>query len=282
MAGNEFYNLKPTIWNNRLISALKRVLIFANLCNQDYTGEVTAGGTVKINQVGEVDVGDYTAYSDMTFQTLDDASLTMKIDQQKYFAFQLDQTDTVFIAPNVMGAGVDRGMYRLRNGIDQFIAGKYTEAGVTYGSATAPKNASSGTIVQYLAEFRETILEADIPAEGLWATVPPWIFTKLFLAGVADKTPNADVFANGWIGGIAGFSRLYMSNNVAMSNTTTTTVLASAGNEAMAYAAAISGDIRILPAPARRATNVDGLWVYGGKVVRPDRLGCLYISEVAN
>lgn len=279
---NEFYNLKPTIWNNRLVTALKRVLIFANLTNQNYTGDVTRGGTVKINQIGEVDVNDYTAYSDMTFQTLDDASLSMKIDQQKYFAFQLDQTDVRFIPPDVMGAGIDRGMYRVRNTIDAFIAGKYTEAGVTYGTAASPKQASSGTIVQYLAEFRETLLEADIPAENLWATVPPWIFTKLFLAGVADKMPNADVFAQGWVGGIAGFSRLYMSNNCAMSNTTTTTVLASSGNEAIAYAGAIDGDIRILPAEARRATNVDGLWVYGAKVVRPDMLGCLYISEVAN
>jgi len=282
MAGNEFLNLKPTIWDNRLIVALKRRLIFGNLANNKYTGQVTKGGAVKISQIGEVATGAYTAYSDMTHETLDDAQLTMLIDQQRYFAFQLDVSDTRFIPVDVMGAGIDRGTYKIRNTIDTFLSAKYADAGVTEGSASSPKQASSGSIVQVLAEFYETISEADIPDEGRWITVKPWIMTKLFLAGVADKTPNSDVFANGWLGGIAGFSRVFPSNNVTMVNTTTTTCMASIGQEALAYAGAMDGAIRILPVEARRGTNVDALWIYGAKVVRPDMLSTLYISEVSN
>ncbi len=282
MAGNEFFNLKPTIWDNRLIVALKRRLIFGNLTNNKYTGQVTQGGSVKISQIGEVATGAYTAYSDMDHETLDDAQLTMLIDQQYYFAFQLDVTDTRFIPVDVMGGGIDRGTYKIRNRIDQFIAAKYTDAGITHGSATTPKQASSGNIVQHLAEFYETISEADVPDEGRWATVKPWVMTKLFLAGVADKVPNSDVFVNGFLSGIAGFTRLHVSNNVQMSNTTTTTVMSSIDTEAIAYAGAMDGAIRILPVEARRGTNVDGLWIYGSKVVRPDMLATMYISEVAN
>ena len=282
MAGNEFYNLKPTIWNNRLMIALKKILVFANLTNQNYTGQATIGGSVKFNQIGEVDVGDYTAYSDMTFQTLDDAGLTMVIDQRKYFAFQLDQTDTRFIPPDVLGAGIDRGSYRIRDTIDQHISGRYNEAGVTHGSSSSPKAVSSGTVVQTFAEFGEVMDENNIPRENRWCVVAPWVFTKLIIAGVADKTPNADIFASGWIGGVLGFSRLFMSNNTTLTNTTTFTIISSSGTEAIGYAGAIDGDIRILPAEKRRATNVDGLWVYGSKVIRPDMLACLYASEIAN
>jgi hypothetical protein len=282
MAGNEFDNLKQTIWNNRLQIALKKVLIYGNLANTDYEGEARKGGTVKISQIGEVDVNDYTAYSDMTFQTLDDAALSLKIDQQKYFAFQLDQTDTVFIPMNLMGKGIDRGVYRIRDQIDQFISGKYGDAGESSGSSTSPIQISSGTVIQKLSEFFEVLTEADIPLENRWITLPPWVFTKLTIAGVDKETPNSDVFENGYIRNVVGFSRLHLTNNITMVNTTTSTILSSSGLEALAYAGAIDGDIRILPAEKRRATNVDGLWVYGAKVVRPDMLGCLYASEVAN
>lgn len=279
---NEFYNLKQTIWNNKLLTALKKILIFGNLANRNYEGEARRGGTVKISQIGEVAVNDYTAYSDMTRESLDDNQLTLRIDQQKYIAFQLDQTDTTFIPFDLVNAGLDRGIYRVRDTIDQFIAGKYTEAGVTYGSATSPAQSSSGTIVQHMAELYEAMSEANIPLENRWAVLRPWMFTKLFLAGVSQQYPNSDLFREGYIGGIAGFSRLYMSMNSTAVNTTTTTVIASSGLDAITFASAIDGDIRVLPAEARRATNVDALFVYGAKVVRPDMLACGYFSEVAN
>lgn len=274
-------NLKPTVWHNRLMTALQKRLIFANLANQNYEGDATRGGSVKFNQIGEVDVDDYTPYDDMTFQTLDDASLTMTIDQKKYFAFQLDETDESFIPVDVLASGIDRGSYRIRDTIDQYIAGKYGEAGVTYGSASSPKAVSSGTVIQYLAEFSETMDEANIPNEDRWIVLPPWGFTKLTLAEVSDKQPNANTFAEGSVGPVLGFSRVFMSNNVQQTGTVYT-ILASAGNEAIGYAGAIDGAIRIRPAEKRRATNVDGLWVYGAKVIRPDMLSCLYAAETAN
>ena len=275
-------NLKPVIWARDLVTALQKSLIFGNLANRSYEGEARVGGTVKINQIGEVDVGDYTAYSNMTFQTLDDASLSLRIDQQKYFAFQLDETDAWAIPNDVISAGIERGAYRIRDTIDTFISGKYGDAGVTYGTAASPKATSSGTVIQHLAEFYEAMSEGNIPLENRWIVLPPWMFTKLTLAGVTSETPNSDVFANGYVGPVVGFSRVYMSNNVTQIGGTAHTVLASSGMEAISYAGAISGSIRMQPAENRRATNVDGLWVYGAKVVRPDMLACMYSNETAN
>jgi hypothetical protein len=275
-------NLKPTIWTRFLITALQKSLIFANLANQNYEGEATVGGSVKFNQIGEVDVNDYTAYTDMTFQQLDDASLSMVIAQKKYFAFQIDETDERFIPVDTTTAGINRGAYRIRDTIDSYISGKYGDAGVTYGSAASPKATSSGTVVQHLAEFYETMTENNIPLEDRWIALPPWVFTKLTLAGVSDKNPNTDTFRNGYIGPIVGFQRVFMSNNVTKIGGTAHTILASSGNEAIGYAGAIDGNIRIRPAEKRRAMNVDGLWVYDAKVIRPDMLACMYSTETAN
>jgi len=270
--------LKRTVLAGRMQTALQKSLIFGNLANQNYTGDLIPGGTVKIAQIGEVAVTTYTKAATLSYETLDDASLSMVIDQMKSIAFTIDETDERFIAFDVVGAALERGMYRVKDGIDSFIAGKYTEAGVTHGSVASPKAVSSGTVFQHLAEFGEVMDENNIPREGRWITVPPYIFTKLSIAASSNMNPNGSLWANGWIGGVAGFDRVYMSNNCAMSGTVTT-ILGSVGNEAISYAGAIDGAIRIFPHETSRGTKVDGLWVYGAKIVRPDMLACMYVME---
>jgi hypothetical protein len=278
-----YANLRQIIWANRLQVALQKSLVYTDVSNTTYQGEARIGGTVKINQIGEVAVEDYVAGTDMTFETLDDASLSMVIDQQKNFAFTLDDTDTVFVQNNLIGAGIDRGTYRIADRIDTFLSGKYTDAGIAYGSAASPKATSSGTVYQHLLEFSETLDEASVPKADRWIIVPPWIMTKLGLAGIASTlNPNRDIFRDGYVGPVAGFGRVYVSNNVTQIGGTAHTIMASSGRDAIAFATAISGPIRIREAEKRRATNVDGLVVYGGKVVRPDMLGVMYSNETAN
>jgi hypothetical protein len=278
-----YANLRQIIWANRLQVALQKSLVYTDVSNTTYQGEARIGGTVKISQIGEVAVEDYVAGTDMTFETLDDASLSMVIDQQKNFAFTLDDTDTVFVQNNLIGAGIDRGTYRIADRIDTFLSGKYTDAGIAYGSAASPKATSSGTVYQHLLEFSETLDEASVPKADRWIIVPPWIMTKLGLAGIASTlNPNRDIFRDGYVGPVAGFGRVYVSNNVTQIGGTAHTIMASSGRDAIAFATAISGPIRIREAEKRRATNVDGLVVYGGKVVRPDMLGVLYSNETAN
>ena len=278
-----YANLRATIWSRRLQVALKKALVYNDVANTDYQGEARIGGTVKINQVGEVATGTYVAGTDMTFETLKDAQLTLRIDQQSYFAFVVDDTDAVFVQNNLVGAGVDRGSYNLADEIDIFISGKYTDAGNAYGSAASPKASSSGTIYQHLLEYGEVLTEANIPKRGRWIIVPPRVLTKLGLAGIASQlTPNIDIFRDGYVGPVAGFQRVYESNNVTQIGGTAHTLLASAGREAIAYASAIDGPVRVREAEKQRALNVDGLVVYGAKVVRPDMLGVSYNNETAN
>ena len=278
-----YANLRQIIWHRRLQVALKKSLVYSDVANTTYVGEARIGGTVKISQIGEVAVSDYVAGTDMSFETLDDAQLSMVIDQQKYFGFIVDDTDSVFVQNDLIGAGVDRGSYKIADGIDQFISAKYADAGNTYGSAASPKASSSGSIYQHLLEFGEVMDEANIPKQDRWIIVPPWVITKLGLAGItAGLNLNRDIFRDGYVGPVAGFQRVFTSNNVTQIGGTAHTLMASSGREAIAFATAISGPIRIREAEKQRATNVDGLVVYGGKVVRPDMLAVSYNNETAN
>lgn len=49
----------PTIWEARLLAHLDKALVYGNLCNRDYEGDIrNYGDTVKINQIGNVEVKD--------------------------------------------------------------------------------------------------------------------------------------------------------------------------------------------------------------------------------
>jgi hypothetical protein len=274
--------MKPKIWSADIIEALKRKLIYGNLATREYEGEAKIGGTVQINEIGEIAVNDYTAYSDMTFQTLDGADLTLKIDQKKYFAFQIDMTDRMFIPQDLQAKAVDRGTHRVKNTIDAYLAGLYGDAGITtdLGNNTTAIDITSGNVVTYLGKIARYMTAGDVPEEGRWCVIPAWMDEKLWTASVTDLTNNNEAYAQGYRGNIRGLN-IYVSNNVQAHGGTAGTydkVLAGVPGT-MALAIALNGDPRFKEAEKRRAINVDGLFIYGGKIVRPDTLACLTCDD---
>lgn len=84
----------PTIWEARLLAHLDKALVYGNLCNRDYEGDIrNYGDTVKINQIGNVEVKDYTKGTPITVDEIDGTPTELHIDQQKYFAFHVDDVD---------------------------------------------------------------------------------------------------------------------------------------------------------------------------------------------
>ena len=59
-------NFIPELWSARLLHALDKSHVAANLVNRDYEGMITQqGDTVHINSIGAVTVKDYTKNSDI-------------------------------------------------------------------------------------------------------------------------------------------------------------------------------------------------------------------------
>jgi hypothetical protein len=87
---------QPEIWAAQLLSVLEKSLVYAgpSVVNRDYEGEIAnAGDTVHITSIGDPTIGTYTKDTDITVQVLTDADRALLIDQQKYFAFEVDDID---------------------------------------------------------------------------------------------------------------------------------------------------------------------------------------------
>jgi len=260
----------PSLWAGQLLSPLYKALVFGSVVNRDYEGEIRQyGDSVRINEIGDITVSDYTKYGSLSWQELSSAQKTLFIDQAKTFSFALDDIDNAQSKPKVMGEAMTRAAYAIADVIDQRLASHYTEAGIVLTATTA----TTTNALSLVAKFAEELNKNNVPTSGRFLIIPPQFATKLLLtvSGGVDtlavpKETSPGQIANGFIGSIYGFN-LIMSNNVAQSTTGVYQPLALV-RPAISYAGQLTS-IKAVEREDYFDQGIKGLYVYGSKVVRP-------------
>lgn len=282
MAYNRPESFIPEVWSNMILSRLNDALVYGQIVNRDYEGDIRGfGDVVKINEIGPIAINTYSATSTsaLTVQSLSDAQKQLKIDRAKAFTFWLDDLDMAQTKPKLMGEAMKEAGWAAANDIDEYIASLHTEAGIAVtGTTGAGTDLTSTNILKYLAEAAKKLDEKNVPVGGRWMTVPPWVAHKMILARIVQDTSNSALLTNGMLGRIYGFD-VYVSNNAPA---------VTDGHAIMCgYRGSISLAVQVTKIETARPsligfkTLVKGLYVYGAKVVRPDTLGVLYLDEVA-
>ena len=266
-------NFIPSVWSATLLDNLDAAHVYGNLANRDYEGEISQyGDTVHINQVGPVNLFDYTKNTDMTsVETLTDSTQALLIDQGKGFNFQIDDVDKAQQNPKIMAQAMSRAAFAVADASDTFIASLYTGVNaaniVGLGNDTTPVVPVKTDIYLYFTQAGKLLDEANVPSAGRWVVIAPWMLKLLRDSGeFAVATGMGDaVKTTGVIGQVAGFD-IYMSNNVP--NTAGVKYKVIFGYEgAITYANQIVSLEAYRP-EARFGDAVKGLHVYGGKLVQ--------------
>lgn len=276
----------PQIWDARLLNALDKSHVFANVVNRDYEGEIKQqGDTVKINTIGAVTIGDYTKNTDFTSgpETLATTAQILTIDQAKYFNFQVDDVDAAQAAGDVMDKAMERAAYGLNDAADAYLA-KQLAAAITSANANIVAAdavaLTAANVYENVVKMKLLLDKANMPTVGRWLVAPPEMIALILQDDRFVKTGGSmaeDVLQNGVVARAAGFD-IYMSNNCASetsSKDSTTTFTITAGDEgACTYAEQIVSTEAYRP-EKRFADAVKGLHVYGAKVVDAKRLAGL-------
>ena len=270
-------NFIPTIWSARLFQRLDLVAVYADVVNRDYEGEISgAGDTVKINEVGEITVFNYTKDTDFAVQVLDGAQKLLVIDQQKGFAFEIDDIDRVQQKPKLMDEAMRKAGVAMATVVDTFIASHHGDAGSTTGTDGTPIALNSVNFYESLADIAQALDERNVPQDGRFIVLPPWAHQKLIIANQAQDQANSEVLRNGRVGTAHGFD-IRMSNNVpfgAGGSATTKSKILAGTRRALSFAGQIDSLSAFQP-EKRFADAMKGLMVYGAKVVDPDALHTL-------
>lgn len=275
-------NFIKTVWSANIIEALRKAHVFASIANSDYQGQVqNLNDKVKIMQIGPITITSYSKDADLTIQDLDDSASELIIDQPYYFAFKVNDIEAVQVKPKAMSQATDNAAYGFRDKVDAYFAGLYEKAGIhSYATGTSPWDVSSLNVEEVMLAVKEAC--ARWPTAGRFLICPEWFHSKLVLAGLATKTDNIALFDNGMVGRCMGFDIL-LSENVSATSTTTwdhTKIIVGIRGQSLSFVDAIN-KIEAFRPEKRFEDAVKGLYIFGGKVIRPDMTLCLHADKTA-
>lgn len=275
-----FTNFIPEVWSARLLEHLDNVHVYSALLNRDYEGDIRAyGDTVHINQIGDIAINDYTGEDLAAPEELDSTMMELKIDQAKYFNFQVKDIDNAQSNPKVVDAAMQRASYNINDVIDNYLADLLL-AGVKSGSTITAQTLTSANAYDYLVDLGVLLNEHNVPMLGRWVVIPPW-FHGLLLKDerfVGNGTGyNQAILQGGWVGDAAGF-RIHLSNNVPESAGSYSVI---AGTNAAGSFAEQLVELEAYRLEKNFSDGLKGLHVYGAKVTQPDGLAVLKCTKAA-
>jgi len=234
---------QPEIWASELLSVLKKSLVYggSNVVNRNYEGEIAAAGdTVHITSISDPSIGTYSKDTDITVQVLTDADRALVIDQQKYFAFEVDDIDMrqVKNSGGLMSEAADRAGFGLADVTDQFLASKMAAAATNslgVVDATTVTNVYDKLIVPAGVKLNQ----ANVPQQGRFLIVDPAAYGQLLLDTRFIKVNEAGTsegLRNGVVGQAGGFT-IAMSNNAFQGNRALASVTTVSGAKGLTAAA---------------------------------------------
>lgn len=270
-------NFIPTVWSENLYQELDKKYIGVANCNRDFEGEIhEKGDTVRICGIGDVAVSEYTKNANMNSPiTLSDNARELKIDQAKYFNFQIDDIDRAQSSPKLMEIAMKNAASALANDADRYVYGLYTQAGTNIKCSDTKVD----NIVDLIIDARTQLFTNNVSdPEDIVIEVTPEIAGLIMKAKVSLSSDNTEVMEAGCIGAIGG-CKIFVSNNVRK-------IEGDAGYEhkcfartkrAIAFAEQLS-EIDAYRPELRFADAVKGLHLYGAKVVYPKEMVLLDLN----
>lgn len=273
-----FKNFIPTIWSARLLANLDKNLVFEQMVNTDYEGEIKGyGDTVKINSIGDITIKDYTGADIDDPEQLTSKQLTLNIDKAKYFNFAVKDVAAAQANVALLDKSMERSGYALANTIDQAIAAMVDASGVTnkMGEKSAPKVVTPKNAYDLLVDLSVKMDELNIPKVGRKIVLPSWY------VGMLRKdvrfVDNFNVLANGIVEGavVAGI-QLLTSNNVVKAGEVYSTMCATQG--AISFAKQVVNTEAYRP-EKNFSDAVKGLLVYGLELIDPRQLIVFNIKQ---
>ncbi len=269
------YNSIEKIISAEILRTNEDNLLANTICNTEFCGDIKNRGD-SVTFIGLNDPTVYDYEGNIVYEDIDDASLTLLIDQDKAFSFKVKDIEALRSSIGLEDSQTKRASYLLKNEVDTYVFGLYNEAGASLPqSEITPDN-----VIATVAAMKQKLEEANVPDGRTWIVVPPFIKTKLMLAGIKFQINNG---VNG-TGAVAFTDELgcdiFVSNQLAQSGDYT--MMLAGSYSAIAYAEQVL-ETQVLDRLENSFDKaVRGRLVFGAKVIKPNELVCCPVSDGGN
>lgn len=265
-------NFVPEIWSQVILKSFNKNSVMAGLVNRDYEGEIKkAGDVVHIRSYGSVTVRDYTRSTAITYETLTDPKQMLTINQQKYFAFRVDDLDVAQADIPIIEGYTERAAIAVRDVVDAYLYNHYLDIPVAniVGGASTVTAITKANIYDNITLMAEMLDAQNVPQEDRVLIVNPR-FKRILLQSDAFMRATSlgdQAIQNGFLGNVAGF-QIYVSTNVPTLTGGVVPILAFQ-KDFITLAAQVNNVEHIRPTDMF-AHAVRGLYLFGSKAVRPE------------
>lgn len=273
---NGIQSAKELLYSRKIEGARKGNAVAAQNSYLGYTEELkNKGDTIKVITLGQVDLQDYTG-NNITFDNIDDASVSVRLTQQKYFAKKIDKTDKVKTDVSYENALLEEAGRSIAVDTDKFIYKSIFDTMKKSKDAIIDaENATSENIFDYILSAQTRLNKADAPTEKRVLEVSPLMLEKIQKMLVSKDTNNSDLLRKGFCGKLLDFD-VYMTNN--LYNDGTYDYCIARTTTAYAFALTLKEIDRVKPSHLF-AEAMKGLVVYGGEVIRPKEIAVIKFSK---
>lgn len=269
------YNSIEKVISAEIIRTNEDNLLANRICNTSFVGDIkNRGDSVTFIGLNDPEVYDYNGT--VTYEDVTDSAILLEIDQDKAFSFKVADLEALRSSLGLKDSQAKRASYNLKKEVDAYVFGLYEEAGkMLQTTEVTPEN-----VLQVIGEVKEHLEKQNVQDGRTWIVVPPFIKTKLMLAGIKFQINNG---VNG--SGTVGFTDelgcdIFVSNQLA---TKDNTVYMMAGSySAIAYAEQVL-DIQYIDRLENSFDSaVRGRIVFGAKVIKPAELVTVPVTDGGN
>ena len=258
------YNSIEKIISAEILRTNEDNLLANRVCNTSYVGDIrNKGDSVTFIGLSDPTVYDYTGT--LNYEEVDDYATTLFVDQDKAFSFKIKDIEELRSSVGLKDSQTKRASYLLKNEVDAYVFGLYPDAGHIFEETTV----TPANVLLTVAAIKQKLEEANVPDGRTWIIVPPFIKTKLMLAGIKFQINNDELGCD-----------IFVSNQLCKSGSST--YMLAGSYSAIAYAEQVLETQVIDRMEYSFDKAVRGRLVFGAKVIKPTELVCCPVIDGSN
>lgn len=271
------YNSIEKVISAEIMRTNEDNLLANRICNTSFVGDIKNRGD-SVTFVGLNDPTVYDYDGTVTYEDIQDSATILRIDQDKAFSFKVADLEALRSSLGLKDSQAKRASYNLKKEVDAYVFGLYDQAENYFEEA---KSVTPANVLQLIGEVKEMLETKNVQDGRIWIVVPPFVKTKLMLAGIKFQINNG---VNG--SGTIGFTDelgcdLYVSNQLAAEENGAVHLMAGSYS-AIAYAEQVL-DIQYIDRLENSFDSaVRGRIVFGAKVIKPKELVDVPVTDGGN
>lgn len=285
----------PEIWSTTLNVKFYESVVIPEITNNNWEGEITdVGDKVIIRQTPDMSIVDYQKGQSITYEDLEEDTLSLEIDKAKLFAAKVDDIDKYQSDVDLLDDWGEDGTLQMQITVDtEFLGAVYSDAAsansgnsagalsgdIDMGSSSTPKVLTKNNVVDFLVDVNTVLDENNIPEQYRYIVLPAWACGLIKKSELKDASVTADgssILRTGYLGMVDRVS-IYSSNLLNKSSGKYDVIFGHIS--AITFASQFIKVEYIDQLQETFGSAIRGLNVYGYEVVKSQALGHAVIQK---